>query len=735
MTESARTTPITVKRVTAQRATAREAAVAALEGFHWLLERVAIYPPGHPVVQQARDRTWRVFSQALESGSLRIEAGRGSLRLASRRIDSARCRSLGSSLAELDIVSLEVHQGVTADEILDLARRLGQAKASGGAAAARADFAGQAGSSSLQIGFLDYAALRVDEGAQEPEAGPEPGEDPERIWNALSDTILGSPGSAQTLAPEQLANLLGDEIVRFESVGSEVLSGQLERLLADVELLDPDARREAQARIGRFLTALPRALREELLRIDPTLSRSQPLRPDSIVTALLLGAVQGGDRPPEDAVALLNQLLRSSTGEDERVRDLLERVSAGEAGPEELDSLSAAVRELFSRREDIQANPEDYQALIDCLASSGVRAAAMADRWTDQFDDPRDAERNRAHAVEIAAEQFRDRGAATHAGNVLAYLGESVDTLIDIGCVTILEDTVRAVEEFAASKETDDDLRGAANAWIASTVELPRLERILATASRDETAVKPALALARRAGPDVIDAILPVLAAGPPRALAEPLYDILAAVPAERILMHARNRIEGGWASLRPLFPVLCRMEGKAVQDFLMDLLEHPEENVRSHALGALNDQSLGSEHVSDILFSLLQDPSPRIVRAAIRKLGSMTGQESVDLLGDFVRGRLMRASAAAPLELRLLAVRVLTLRGAPGWDRLEWCLARLGWRLRRDDVEIACEIASALERRSPGPGTARTLRRWRWSPARRLATLLRRERRKKVQW
>jgi hypothetical protein len=711
----------------------REAAIAALEGLHWLLERVSIYPPGHPVVQGARDRTWEALAAHLETaGTLRAEAGRDLLRVGSRRVDSLRGRALGSTLAELDIVALELHRGLEADEVLQLVRRVARLKASGGVAAARDEIAaldGGKASPHVVLGLLDYDAIPIDEGAQ---AEPEADDEPERIWSALSQSILGPTDSPRTLAPEHLAGLLGDEIVQ-EGAGPEVLSGQLQRLLEDIEDLDPDARREAQARIGRFVSALPPALREELLRIDPTLSRAQPLRPDSIVTALLLGAVQGGDRPPEDAVALLNQLLRSTTGDDPGLRDLLERVAAGEAPPEELDRLGAAVSEIFRKREDIQANPQDYQKLIDSLARAGVKAAANADRWKDQFDDPRDAAGNRAHAVEIAAEQFRDRGAAEHAETVLAYLRDSVDPLIDTGRLEALRTAVRAAGELAASEQIPDSFREAASAWARETIVPPRLARILSAAVPDEALIDPALDLARRAGDGAADAIFPVLASAP-RTLVEGLLDILAGLPAERILAHARSCSAAGWSGLRPVFPVLRRLDAPAVQDFVVELLEHPEENVRSHALDALNDRSLESGHVSDLLFALLQDPSPRIVKEAVRKLGALEGDAAVELLGDFVRGRLIRSAGPPPLEQRLFATRVLTLRGAPGWRRLEGCLARLSWKLRGDDVEVAHAIASVLERRTSDAGAARAIRRWRWSPARRLGGLFRKGK-GKVQW
>ena len=117
-----------------------------------------------------------------------------------------------------------------------------------------------------------------------------------------------------------------------------------------------------------------------------------------------------------------------------------------------------------------------------------------------------------------------------------------------------------------------------------------------------------------------------------------------------------------------------------------------------------------------------------------MRKLGALEGDSAVSLLGDFATGRLIGSSATPPLEHRLYAVRVLTLRGAQGWERLEKCLKRLRWKLRGDDVEMAHAIASVLERRSSDPGAVRVLRLWRRSPARVVGGLFRRGR-KKVKW
>ncbi|HMB70565.1 MAG TPA: hypothetical protein VKU85_14715, partial [bacterium] len=427
----------------------REAAIAAVDGLYRLLERVSQYPPGHPVVEQVRDRALDLLLGHLETaGAFHLEAGRNVLRVGSRRLDALPCRLLASVLVELDVVRVEIHRGVEARELLELAQRLSRLRAAGGAEAARAEIGeledGKA-SEHVVLGLLDYAALEIDEGAQET-VEAEDDESPERIWNALNDSILGDDDLPTTLAPEQLAGLLGNEIVQ-EGAGPDVLSGQLQRLLDDVESLDPDARREAQARIGRFVSALPRALREELLRIDPSLARAQSLHPDSLVTALLLGAVQGVDRPPEDAVALLNQLLRSTTGDDESLQGLLQNFSAGECTPDELDRLGSAVKEIFRRREDIQANPDDYQALIDSLARAGVQAATTPDPWKDRFGDPRDQELNRAHVVRIAAEQLRDPAGTDHALRVVEFIRGSVDRLIDSSHVGPLQAAVSAAAD------------------------------------------------------------------------------------------------------------------------------------------------------------------------------------------------------------------------------------------------------------------------------------------------
>jgi hypothetical protein len=94
----------------------------------------------------------------------------------------------------------------------------------------------------------------------------------------------------------------------------------------------------------------------------------------------------------------------------------------------------------------------------------------------------------------------------------------------------------------------------------------------------------------------------------------------------------------------------------------------------------------------------------------------------------------LIGSAAPPPLEHRLYAVRVLTLRGAPGWRRLEKCLGRLGWKLRGDDVETAHAIASVLKRRTSDSSAVRALGRWRLSPARVIGGLFRKSR-KKVKW
>jgi len=720
----------------------REAARDALEGFHWLFERASIYPVGHPVVEQARDRTAALFGEALAARDpLTVRVGRGAIAVGPESLDSLRCRSLGSLLFDLDVVSLEFRGGLRADEILDLARELARLRGDGGSAAVREKFRDGGPFSHLRIGVVDYGSVRYETGTQERPVG----DDPERMWNALSQTILGPPDSPRTVAPEQLADLLGDEILRFEDVGASVLNRQLQRLLVDIEHLPAETKRDAHARVGRFLTALPKSLREELLRIDARTAppgaapRTEPLRPDSVVTTLLFGAVRQGDRPPQDTVALMNQLLRNGTANPERrehLDELLARASSGEADDRELDELGEMVRELFRNRENIRANPGDYQALVDSLARDGASRTASAPSWTDRYGDPRDPAETLAHAVEIAGAQFADPDAEKCFEDVVEFLRGATDRLIDDGRFETLRQAVRGVDEHARTSG-DPSAAALARGYLEEVTRTERIQRMLQGIPRDKPVPDAVLDLVERAGSGALESVLDLLESGVAPEVAAPLHEIILSQPAEQIVHLAKARLERGWRALRPLFPVLRRATDPVVLELLVQLLMHPDEKVRSHALATLPAAALDGSRVQEVLLPVLRDASPRMVRAAIRKLGGLAGRESVELLRALVENRLPGEGPTPLFELRLLAVRVLTLKGAAGWECLGSCLGRLGWRLRADDIDLARFLSEVFRRRSADPAAARILRRWGRSPARLLGFLVPRGNpvRFQVQW
>jgi hypothetical protein len=203
---------------------------------------------------------------------------------------------------------------------------------------------------------------------------------------------------------------------------------------------------------------------------------------------------------------------------------------------------------------------------------------------------------------------------------------------------------------------------------------------------------------------------------------------VLLEQPPARLIAAARARAARGWRGLRPAFPVLAKLHGEGVVDFLVELLANEDENVRSHALSALGDEAQSAGFLEEVLGPLLRDPSLEIMREALRRLGALPGPGSVELLSRFVSGRVKTERAVPSLERRLFAVRVLTLKGAPGWEALGGCLIRLGWSLRKDDVELGRAIARAVLRRHEREQANKLLFPWRFSPGGVYAAFRRRE-------
>jgi len=264
-------------------------------------------------------------------------------------------------------------------------------------------------------------------------------------------------------------------------------------------------------------------------------------------------------------------------------------------------------------------------------------------------------------------------------------------------------------------KHAGEQTRRAAKLFLQQFKDEGCIQLILDRAMNEESLSDAGKVLLDLGGITALGLILDLLKDKLPRTIETDLQSAAAERSPEELRKVLQWRAERGWEALRPIFPVIRRVEPGIAAGLLEGLLVHEELEVRREALLTLI--AFGQQET--LLRSLrrgLADGDPRFVTVVVRSLVDLRCEQAVELLGAYIEGGL---SLAPPtLECGSLAVRGLALKGDAGVERLCLCLDRLSGSYRPIKMRLALRVRDALKLHATSSDVSGRLRRWRFSPA-----------------
>ncbi|NIL99552.1 MAG: hypothetical protein GTN89_01020 [Acidobacteria bacterium] len=627
----------------ATHASAAECVAEGLCHLYTAFQKSAIYAPGHPAAVEAIRLASDGLAGSLAEDSLLISVGRDRLILDGRRLadDSGALQSLASLLHDLDVSALRVDRGVDLKELDGLVQTLGQARREG--------LQGRALSEMLERRAVRRLRIVPVEPTGDPRRIVEDESDTD-IWESLESMLTSESDEEDDVAPERMAEQVHQELARHEGTGVGELREKMQDVSREIETIGEEKRSHARERLSKFVAALNPKLRQDLLRFDiraaeNSLSLMTELG-DVVPETDLLEALQTldriGARVPEQMLILMSKLTRIARTRPTLASGLQDTMDKWGVSPSAMDddmSLRAAIEEVFQRRGRVECNPIPHQELLDTLARFEFEAPANLS--LSRYRDPEDAEDIHRHAAEIAARVVALPGGEEHRAGLFLHLRETTDELIDAGLLEQVRDVAVAAQTYGMLGGVHESTKEAARAYLGDFERDERVHRILGSACTVDPFPKAAIELLEICG---TRAVAPAMAAlvemsSPPTI--EALQNFLCRKDAKQLRTVLEARLEKGWSSWEKIFVVLRRMPVEEASPLVELLLSHDEFEVRREALMLLHDLDGDRELRLRELKRALTDDSARFARVAVRCLAEMSGDEPLEMLGDYLDGSL----------------------------------------------------------------------------------------------
>jgi len=712
----------------------QDALVGALKSLYLAYQKTTIYPSGHPSIPQALAGAIRGIEEALSDDErLVVGVARDRFLLDTRPLSESTgaLRALALLFHDLDVATLEFDRGMVLSELEGFIQELGSARRGGCRGPALVDELKKRDLGHIRVRPIDFDALSFTDGPREDDSL---GEQEKALWRDLN-VCLVQTASDDAPPPEEIARKIERQIEKQEGDGIGALGKRLEQASRKIGESDSPKKAADRKRLAKFIGALSRKLRVDLLRVDPaapgeSISRMTELA-DVVPETDLLEALQdvdrAGARVPGQMLTLLNKMMRLPGTRPtlaDGLRQSLEKWGLSRTlAQDDPADFRNALSEVFQRRERDLFNPAPYQSLLDKL-SKNVLSGESAES-SKLYRDPQDPTETRLHLAEIAVRLLSKSGADPFRTGLLAQIDSATDLLLEHGRFDAVRDAAVAARAYSLAKSEIDATRQAARGYLEGFLADRRIKLILEQGFSDEEVPDSAVSLLGLGGISALDQLLGLLEANPGPNVTRTVHSFAARRPTEQLARVLKWRAERGLEALQPMLPVMRAIEPEEAVPLVEKLLDHDEASVRGEALRLIIDVQEDPAALEVSLRRTLDEADRQLTPVALRGLAGLETEGAIDLLGDYLEGRL--ESGLPTHDLGVQAARALIGKGEPGAERLCRALDRLGWSLMPGKAATAGLIHDILEPRRDWAGVQPCLSRWRRSPARLLRTVMRR--------
>ena len=626
--------------------------------FSIVLHKRAMYPPGHPHLQEATDRfVARLEFLLVQRESLAIGSARHQLIVAGVATDprNALLSDLARRLHRHRVATVRFDRGVTPQEIEGLLTALAEdPKGEGGPFGIRPATAGAWPHLRIQPPELTRMFLQDEE--DDAGEGDTPGG---ALWMGLAHLALAADGDATGNPEDPLlvarAIDLQPEHVAYDRVVLDYLGQMADEMSGRQGAMEPRVR----ARVSQLVSSLqPETLRRVLQagadhaeRRRFALTASEVLAVDAVIGVVEAAAATTGQTISHQLLRLLHKFARHAEQGPERDRAEAE------------STLRRNVAQLIADWSLEDPNPGSYTAVLDGMIHQSPEGAGPVE---DRLECEPEA------VLQIALE--------TGCGGPRVFA--ALDALLTERRMPPTIELLRAAPPQAA---------GLADELWRHLATPARLRMELTASQLDFTTIE---SLAARLGPLAAEPLLDVLEQAGDRSSRARTLQLLAALGPPVAAAAAARIKDAPWYVQRNLLVLLRLLHTWPPGFSAVSCARHPEVRLRREAYRLLLDFA---PHRASAILHGLEDAAPEIVTLVLRAAVDECPPEAARAVERFAGDR------RRPPELRGLAVQALARGGGPQalGQLLELAGARrslFGWRLNAKSP-VALAAVSSLAR------------------------------------
>ncbi len=698
--------------------------VEALQELYRALQKTAIYPPGHPAVRDAAQVSGGLLVAALAGRpSAIVGIARDHLLIDRQpfRGGPAALGALAQLLHGMDVAAIEFRAGLTTGEFERFLVRMRESRHANQGGAALALSLSEDKLDNIRIFPLDYWGISFSAHTDQSRNDANPSD----IWEGLVVNLTGLSTPRPEVDPEALAEETNQRFVDEEGVGVGLLRHQIQTVGQQVQGMDGWQREAIRTRLARFVSALNPTLRRDLLRVDPhdaegsvgTVATIADQLADSTLLDILRDLNHAGQRTHDQFLNFMNKMARLDPSDSPlaQLDPTLERWGiSGDVIREDPRAFRTALKEVLLRRKEIDCNPEKYQELLDDLTHRELSPTTRS--LCARYVDPTNSLDVKSQTLEMAVRLLEEESAGEHLAGILAHIGSITDPLLDAGKFQPVRDAAVTARSIVGRETASEEARKAAAGYLKDFSLAARIDRILSKAVSDgevHCAVEPLLALG---GAAALDRLIDRLERDLDPAVAAVFQNVAVTMGRRPMSEVIEQRAAEGWDRVLPAVRVVRLLSSPDAVATLEPLAQHQEARIRRETLVLLCELDRSPHGPERHLRRALGDRDPRIVVLAVRKLGELGTNESIEALAGFLAGRLPGAVAPFPFARR--AAKILLEMGDRGLHRLCDVLDRRRNILNPSAVRVGAIIHEIVETRAEDPIAARAALRWRFSPA-----------------
>ncbi len=621
-------------------------------------------------------------------------------------------RTLAESLHQIDISSIVISPGLTADDVASAAMAFSQGSE---AETPLADRVNEASSGRFVLRSITYRDVKVHSG---PRANNDLAEatDRDQLWSRLNTGILNP--NAEATDPRFLTKLIGSEITSRPHAAMKNLRNQLVQSARTLAQRPAEEQTAGLDQMGRLLADLGPQLQASLQEAIAGSSHNNPpdtpphAKDDSVATSVAQALHRGekaGAQLSTEALMLCQKLAQlrpdghASDNLASRVAPNTNANNTDDANP--ADTLADALESIFSRYDPTEFTPDDYQSQI----RSTLDVAIKSKQWA-HLEHTFSTNALGVHCAKVAnhllLESLDSKGNPLAPSPVLQqYIADSIERLIEARSFNILFDRIQSNDPVFSQALTQPNI----------------IDSILHADACDEQGENISILtdLLQRGGPQALDHVTRRIIDDTDFSIGQAAAKLITTTDITLRCGALYHALAQSPCPLPQKAQTLFKDMGfKTTIDVIKTRLTNQDPTQRCAAY-----QLLAAAHPqwpAHFISRALRDKEPSVQTCVINQLIAGRNAQHLDLTKVVLEG--ISSAGLLPTETFNRLAQAVLSRGPEGEKIAAHVLKSLAYTFSPSRAAMATQLAKQLAAHDTHPAVHKALRAWRMTPARLVA-------------